>query len=154
MAYLGRKGSQHLQPWLRCNQGYGNKTEKVFWELSESFWVLSTQINRVRESHQPVPPSHHFPGSFSISQLQIRVWPSASSARLFPLHQYKVARGHPPWGSSHAWQTEDMSGRHRSQGDSKRTVSQRSPRGVNPEEKGPCLDIWDHVAVSSRKATT
>lgn len=57
-----------------------------------AFWV-SQKASRSTgwESHQPllVPPSHHLPGSFSISQLQIRVWPSASSSWLFQLQQHK-----------------------------------------------------------------
>lgn len=32
--------------------------EKVFWELSESFWVLSIQINQVRERVTSLFPPH------------------------------------------------------------------------------------------------
>lgn len=141
MEYLGRKESQHLQPWLWCSHGFGNKKMgKGFWEFSESIWVLSIQINWVRGSHQPLL----YPGSFSISQWQIRVWPSASSARLFQLHQYKVARGHLPWGSSHgdkqrcpegSWVREIP-----------RELWAREVPEDEPRREGPCLNTWDNIA--------
>lgn len=63
MEYLGRKGSQHLQPRLRCNQKYGNKKmEEVFWELSESVRKHPDQLGERAISLCLFPPHTTFLG--------------------------------------------------------------------------------------------
>lgn len=149
MEYLGRKESQHLQPWLWCSHGFGNKKMGKgfgrFQSQSGSSASRSTGWEAVISLCFILGPSV-FPRYRSESDHQHpqQGYSSCTSTRL-PEDTYPEAA---PMVTNRDVQKAPESGRFQ-----ENCEPEKSQR-MHPEEKRPCLNTWDNIAVSSRKTST